>query len=152
METIDPGKVASVWQRVHPEAGHMTNTSGLSELIAQQLSAALAYSQLSRQFRGTAAQILGRLQEEKRTQAACLKGIYRLMNDTLPNIKVSPEPQRNPETALRRCYLTEQQSLMQYRKHSTDPEFGAVFSQLANRELELLLLILELLGNLNIAK
>ncbi len=152
MESIDPKKVASVWERVRAEPQSPLGASGLLELIAQQGASASAYLQLSRQFQGKTADTLQKMQEEKRSQAACLKGIYRLITDTQPVIKIPPAPQRSPETALRHCCRQEQHCLMQYLKRSSDPEFGQLFSKLAKREQALYCLVLELFGNLNARK
>ena len=148
METIDPGKIARVWERVHPESERKPDASGLSELIAQQLTAAMTYDQLSRQLRGNAAHILRRLQEEKRAQAASLKGIYRLMTDRMPIIKVPPIPQRNPETALRHCCRQELQCLIHYEQLCEDPIKAQLFPQLKKRQQAQYCLVLELFGNI----
>ena len=148
METIDPAKAARVWQRVQANNPPENREQGLLELIAQEWTDATTYLQLSRQLQGSKSAMLRRMYEQEQAHAACLKGIYTLLTGKRPNVRALPPAQEPPEQTLRRCYGREMQCLASYEKRSSDPEYGHVFSRLAEQEREHLHMILELLGNL----
>ena len=148
METIDPAKAARVWQRVQATDPPENREQGLLELIAQEWTDATTYLQLSRQLQGSKSAMLRRMYEQEQAHAACLKGIYTLLTGKRPHVRALPPAQEPPEQTLRRCYGREMQCLASYEKRSSDPEYGHVFSRLAEQEREHLRMILELLGNL----
>lgn len=149
MESIDPKKVARVWERVRSDPQTPSAQSGLLELIARQGASASAYLQLSRKLKGKPAAALLRMHEEKRAQVSCLKGIYRLITDTQPVIRIPPASDHSLEATLRHCCRQEQHCLMQYQNRSDDPEFGHLFSQLEKRQQALYCQVMELFGSLN---
>ena len=80
------------------------------------------------------------------SHAACLKGMYQLIageKADVPAPKLAPD---TPEAILRRCYGREMHCLAQYEAHSTDPDYGGVFTQLAKQEQEHCRQLLEILG------
>lgn len=148
MQNVDPAKAARVWQRVQAENPTVRPEQGLVELIAQEWSDAATYLQLSRRFQGKESAILRRMFEEEQAHTACLKGIYTLITGIHPTVRAVPPPENDPEQILRRCYGREMRCLAHYEQRSGDPEYGHVFSRLADQEREHCRLILELLGNL----
>ena len=147
MQTIDPVKAAKVWQRVHPE-GEGSREQGLLALIAQEWTDAATYLQLSRQIQGKDSALLRKMYEQELSHTACLKGIYTLLTGTRPSVRAVPAEREEPEITLRRCYGREMQCLARYEARTSDPEFGQVFSRLADQEREHCRLLLEILGRL----
>ena len=148
MEKIDPAKAARVWQRVQGDAPQEHREQGIGEMIAREWTAAVTFVQLSRRFQGKESAILQNLYEQKQSATACLKGIYTLITGSHPTVKAVQPPQEDTEHALRRCYGREMRSLAGYEARRNDPEYGQVFTQLANNTREHCRMILELIGNL----
>jgi len=86
-------KFAQVWQRVQtpPEPAQ-----GMPELIAREKEDAVIYLHLSRVLRGRDSVLLRQMFQQEQTHAACLKGIYRLSNDALPEIRIPNIPKETP--------------------------------------------------------
>ena len=80
MQTIDQTLQERVWQRV---AGSIptADPSQLLALIAGEWTDAVAYRQLSRQYKGKQATLLGQVFRQKQAQIACLKGIYYILKE-----------------------------------------------------------------------
>lgn len=148
MEKIDPALSARVWQRVQGNAPEQRREQGLGELIAQEWTAAASFLQLSRRFQGKESAALQALYEQKQSNTACLKGIYTLITGSHPVVKAVPPQQEEPERALRRCYGREMRTLAGYEARRSDPEYGQVFSRLAELSRDHCRVILELLGSL----
>lgn len=148
METIDPAKAAKVWQRVRSQEDAQPREQGLPALMAQEWTDAATYLQLSRRFQGKESAILRKMYEQEQAHTACLKGIYTLLTGTHPSVRAVPLPHEETETLLRCCYGREMQCLASYEQRSNDPEFGQVFSRLAEQEREHCRMLLELLGSL----
>lgn len=147
MDTIDPATAARVWQRVQgTPTGEVAQ--GLTELIAQEWTDAQIYLQLSRRLQGKESSLLRKMYEQEHSHAACLKGIYTLITGKRPAVKAAPVGPEDPERLLRRCYGREMRCLAQYEARISDPEYGQVFSRLADQEREHCRLVLEILGNL----
>jgi len=146
METIDPAQAARVWQRVHPETAAQPRDQGLLALIAQEWTDAATYLRLSRQLSGKDSVLLRKMYQQEQAHTACLKGIYTLLTGQHPTVRAVPISQETPEAVLRRCYGREMQCLAQYEARASDPEYGQVFSRLADQEREHCHMILEILG------
>lgn len=148
METFDKAKAARVWQRVQGEAT-ANPARGLQGLIAEEWADAALYLSLSRRVQGNASAILKKMGQEEQSHMACLKGIYTLQGTGRPNVPTPPPPDNAPvSTMLRRCYGREMRCLAQYEARATDPEYGQIFSRMAQQEREHCRQILELLGSL----
>ena len=147
MEKIDPAKAARVWQRVQ-EKPEQTRGQDLQELIFEEWNDAATYLQLSRKFQGKKASLLRKLYQDAQSHAACLKGIFTLITGNRPLVKNLPPLDGTPEQILRQCYGREMRGLARYESRTDDPEYGQVFSRLAQQEREHCRLILELLGDL----
>lgn len=142
---MDNEKFAQVWQRVQasPEPAQ-----GMPELIAREKEDAVIYLHLSRMLRGKDSTLLRQMFEQEQAHAACLKGIYRLSNDAMPEIRIPNIPKEAPEILLRRCYGREMRCLAAYEARASHPEYGPVFSRMAQQEQEHCRNILEILGRL----
>jgi len=149
MDKIDANKAARVWQRVRSDPAMQRPEQGLLELIAQEGADAATYLQLSRRFQGKDSNTLRKLFEQEQSHAACLKGIYMLITGTRPTTRALQPEQGDPESILRRCYGAEMRCLARYEERSSDPEYGHVFTRLAEQEREHCHYVLELLGKLN---
>lgn len=150
MNTYDHQKAARVWQRVRGNGEEKQEdwAAELPELIMNEWNAGAVYMQLARQMQPKPAQILQRLSREKLAHVSCLKGIYTLMTGERA-VTRSPQPEKEPpEVTLRKCYGREMRSLKAYEKRSEDPEYGHVFSRMAQQEQEHCRMLLELMGSL----
>ncbi len=160
MDKIDPQKAARVWQRVHTDAPAQNSVQappqnpvqGLPELIAQEWTDAAIYLQLSRRFQGKDSAILRQMAQQEQSHTACLKGIYTLITGAQPMVRAVPPAQESTQAILRRCYGREMRCLAQYEERASHPEYGQVFSRLAEQEREHCRLVLELLGKLKKAR
>lgn len=148
METYDPQMAQRVWQRVYNQPQTQPDGEELLSLIAQEWTDATTYLHLSRRYQGKAGTILHRMFQDEQAHAACLKGIYTLMTGKHPTVRSVPPSQEPVPVILRRCYGREMHSLAQYEARAADPEYGQVFSRLAEQEREHCRRVLELLGNL----
>ena len=148
METIDPIKAKNVWQRVQGSAPPVQREEGLTELIAREMEDANIYLQLARRLPGKHSVILRKMAEQEQAHAACLKGIYTLLTGKRPAVSGVPTNLDDPIKVLRLCYGREMRCLARYEQRINDPEYGAVFSRLAEQERTHCHMVLELLGSL----
>ena len=152
MEKYDAQKAARVWQRVQAEQPQSANAPELQEMLEDEWLDGAIYMQLSRQFQGTIREKLQKMGKDEQTHAACLKGIYTLTTGSHPTQKPRQMPPEAPHIILRRCYGREMRSLARYEAKSRDPQYGQVFSRLADQEREHCKMILELLGSIPTVK
>ena len=145
MQYYDPEKAARVWGRVQGNTD--TVSVGLQGLLTQAIADEKAYIALSRQIPGTAGQILQKLARQEQKHITCLKGICALVRGAAPEIPVTPTQVESVDAALRKCYRNALQSLSAYEGRISDPDYGAVFSILAQEKRQHCLQILSLLGN-----
>ena len=148
MNTIDPVKAAQVWQRVQGERPAGLREDVLLELIARESEDAEIYLQLSRKLQGRAGALLRKMYEQEQAHAACLRGIYTLTTGKRAGAITPRLTPDTPEHILRRCYGREMRCLARYEQRINDPEYGQVFSRLAEQERDHCRMILELLGGL----
>ncbi len=148
METYDKAKAARVWQRVQGETA-ANPTQGLTGMIAEEWADAAIYLSLSRRVQGNAAAVLRKMGQEEQAHMACLKGIYTLQGTGRPDVPPPPPVDNAPvQVILRRCYGREMRCLAQYESRAGDPEYGQIYTRMAQQEREHCRQILELLGNL----
>ena len=150
MNTIDQQKAARVWQRVQENkpVEKTDRVGNLQELIMNEWTAAATYQQLARQMPPKEAAVLQRLAREEHGHGACLRGMYSLMTGEKCEVH-NQKPTKEPaERVLRRCYGLEMRSLKEYEAKCDDPEYGHVFSRIAQQEQEHCMALLELLGSL----
>ena len=119
MERIDPKMAARVWNRVQapPKTGLEANQ--LLPLIREEWLDALILKHL------------GQSADRPLENAACLKGIYRILTGSLPKMAVPQWKQEKPPALLRQSFDRRLQLMEQYGNLQTDPRFGPVFSRLA---------------------
>ena len=147
MENIDPMLAEDVWQRVHGQP--KTNTpETLRTLVAREWTEAAVYLMLSRQLQGKEKAIVRKLFEEEQTHAACLRGIYWLITGDSLTTRTPPPTPEAPETALRKCYGRKLKAAAAYEARMQDPEYGAVFKDMARQERAHCRVILELIGDM----
>ena len=152
MESIDLKKAAAVWQRVQgntPQASPLPDIHALADMIAEEHADATAYLSLSRKFQGKDSAFLRQMAQQEQSHAACLRGIYTLLTGRQPRIHTPPAPQESVDVLLRRCYGREMRCLAQYENRTADPQYGPVFSRLAQQEREHCRQVLELLGKIS---
>ena len=145
----DTRKEARVWQRVQNEKAQtnpLLHGDHLPALIMEQLQLSAAYLQLSRLLQGKDGAEFVRLAREARTQAVCIKGILILITGEVPQISTAPVQLTTMEAMLRSCYGKELRLMKIYENRSTEPEYGPVFSRLAQRGQEHCCTLLEMIG------
>lgn len=146
MDTIDNGMAARVWQRVNANAE--PSPAGLTELIANEQTAAAAYGMLLRHMQGNAVQALRKLREQALANADCLRGICTLTLGETPRVGIPTQTFSDPSQTLCRCYSRALHSISQYEQKTNDPQYGHVFAFLARQSRESCPLILMLIGSL----
>ena len=148
MDPYDSEKAARVWQRVRPGGGESLTGDGLNALISQLLHLSTVYQALSRQVKPPQSTALKALSDQKRTQAACLRGIHILLIGPCPALRV-PQVRSEPlSTALHRCYAEETQLWTQLRIHSAASTHAPALEALATMQQAHCRSIAELIGQL----
>ena len=135
METIDPRKAAAVWQRVHAAPPGRPEPHQLLAWIQDYLWELELYRLLGRQNPGRKER-LNQLTSLVREQIQCLKGMYRMITDQIPQIPRTQSQSGPHISAVRKCCAVQLQHLTQYEACLKDPEYGHVFSVLLRRERE----------------
>ena len=151
MATYDPQQAARVWQRVQGEKENREppyREDNLQELIMNEWMAAATYLQLARKMGQKEAAVLQSLAREEQNHLSCLKGIHTLITGEKCAVRAPKIQLGTPEATLRRCYGEKMRNLKAYESRTSDPEYGHVFSRLAEQEREHCRLILALLGSL----
>ena len=144
MQTYDPQKAARVWNRVQ---GH-SEMENLPELIGQEWLDAVTYLTLSRRFQGRDSQLLRQLAQQEQDHVACLRGLYTLQNGRRPAVSTPQIPKEDTEQLLRRSYGSHMHRLARYEAKKADPEYGQIFSRLADQERDQCQKILAFLGRM----
>ena len=146
MAFIDPQKADGVWRRVQ---GGISDGEDLVSMAALKAGDGAVLLQLSQRFSGKEAAALQKLSAQAICHEACLRGIYQLLTGRyLPPAPATQPVGENTQGALRRCYGRGLQCIAEYETRSGDPQFGFVFTQLAQQEKEACQALLTLLGNL----
>ena len=146
MDPYDSEQAARVWQRVRP--GESLTGDSLNALISQLLHLATVYQTLSRQVRPPQSTMLKMLSDQKRTQAACLRGIHILSVGPCPALRV-PQVRTEPlSAALHRCYAAETQLWTQLRIHSAASTHTPALEALAVMQQSHCRSLAELIGQL----
>lgn len=150
MNTYDPEMASRVWQRVQSgknEMPELPREDNLAALILAEGESAAALQQLARQMPKAATE-LQRLAREAQAHGACLRGMYTLMNDRIPAVRVPPVVREAPLIALRKCYGRLIRLLGEYERRSGDPEYGPVFRDLAEQTRKHCRSLLEVIGSM----
>lgn len=122
------------------------DVQSLPELIAQELSDANRYLQLSRRFQGRDSILLRQMAQQEQDHAACLKGLYTLITGQQPKIPATQNDQQEVSQLLRFCYGNQMHRLARYEARAGDSQYGHIFARLANQEQEQCHKLLALLG------
>ena len=146
MDLYDSEKAARVWQRVHPGNGSGLNEESLNSFIFQLRQLFSLYRKLSTQVSPIHSFIPRSLSDQKRTQAACLRGLFILSIGPCPEPPLPSLPKEPLLATLRRCYAMEAQLLTQFEIHSAGPSHGPVFAALASEQKSHCRSILHLVG------
>ena len=142
MDQVDQQMAQRVWQRVRGEP----EKPGLSGLILAEYQAAADYQLLQRRIPAKAA-LFRQLYEDVRRHSACLMGIRALQGATGKK-PVLPKPKEEPlPIMLRRCCGQSMKTAADYQSRTADPEYGAIFADLAREKQRHLRLLLEIVGD-----
>lgn len=144
MDTIDPKKAQRVWARVTGGTAAARPESPKALVLSCQESAQM-YLALSKNLHTQAGERLRQLYEQERRCVAALRGICLLQGEAvkLPAANAGKEPPRRMlEVCCRRAF----RMAAECEFRASDPEFGMAFAELARRQRESGMTLLELLG------
>jgi len=137
MEKYDSRMAHRVWDRVWAEP----ETEHCGHLMMCEAQALADYTKLQRLFPE-----MKPLAQDIGQHIACLRGI-KFLKDGLRPAPVSAKAREEPlDTTLRRCYAGSLKAAGEYAALSEDPEYGCVYSQLADAKHRHCRILLELLG------
>lgn len=150
MEKIDQALQSKVWQRVQnrdmPDLPAL-GKDNLKPLLLTAQENQQVYQTVSRQLPGKEGEKIRKLQMESRNCIACMKGICRIWGEPVkvPQLPVEKEPVKR---ALMKCYHRENKLRTEWEHRTTDPEYGAIYTHLAQRAREHCVAVMEVLGSL----
>ena len=152
MDHVDNATVQRVWQRVKspqmPLQAPHARPNELADRILEEWQTGQRYLALQAMPEFKANPELKRLWEQKQSQLACLKGIYRLsVNASCKIPAVMPKTEPGP-VLLRKCYGSLLRCCGFYSAATADREFGDAYRQLAEQNRQQAYGILMLLGGL----
>ena len=133
-----------VWQRVLSGPGE--SGEDLRHLMHAASENAMCYFHLLRRATGRNREALQRLYDRARVNLNCLRGLQTLRFGTAGKLTPLPAAGESLEKALEKCYHRTRRAMTEYTARSAEPEFGAVFAVMADRERDNAALIAELLG------
>ena len=133
-----------VWQRVF--AGPGESGEDLRPLIHGAAETAMDYHYLLRRYSGRNREALQQLYDRARVNLNCLRGLQSLRFGASAKGNPMPGSGEPMGVVLQRCYHRTRRAMTEYTARSAEPEFGAVFQVMAEREKENAALIAELLG------
>lgn len=130
-----------VWQRVNRQEA--PSRESLRPWLLSALEAAADYRRAAQNNSGRRRELLTRLAEGEEAAAACLRGML-----AVSGIRVTPSPPAPNKHSKVLLYRLRQcrESYRFYSGCAADPEYGAVFQRLAQRQGEQMALLLTLLG------
>ena len=135
MDRIDPKTAARVWERVRAPQAPSLDANRLLPFIREEWLDALICKHL------------GLNTEHILENAACLKGIYRILTGGLPRMTPPQWKQEKTPILLRQSFDRRMGLLAQYEALQADPRFGPVFSRLTAISLVQACKVLESLGH-----
>ena len=139
MEHYDSEKAARVWQRVRNEDGRQPLPAPLGE---EHLAA--LYRDLGRVIPGP---VPGALEQECRSHAATLRGIWAMTGTPRPPAKPPESGKSTAPALLGTCYSKTLQAIGEYERFSDHPEYGCAFRILAEQKRQQACRLLTLLGS-----
>ena len=133
-----------VWQRIL--AGPGESGEDLRPLIQMAVENAMDFYHLLQHGPGQSRESLQQLYRRARVNVNCLRGLQNLRFGSSSKGKPMPGSGEPMGVVLQRCYHRTRRAMTEYTARSAEPEFGAVFQVMAEREKENAALIAELLG------
>lgn len=147
MENMDSQTQSQIWQRVFAPM-QQPSREDLLPLLTQAVETMGAGRLLAGVLPASVRQLANRLYESLRENALCMRGICRLSGRTEGKFCTMPVEKEPAKRLLEKCYHRCRRAMMEYTARSADPEFGAVYQKMAQREAEHCCLIAQILGNL----
>ena len=142
MEKYSSQMAQRVWNRVWSETEPPKGEPG--HLMMREAQALADYTKLQKTYPEIKA-----LAEDIRQHIACLRGIRYWKEGHRP-APLAMKPHGDPaEAALRRCYVQSLKTAGEYADLSEDPEFGCIYSQLADTKRRHCRILLARIGNMD---
>ena len=133
-----------VWQRVL--AGPEKSGENLQPLILAAAETAMEYYHLLRRSSGKNREALQQLYDRTRVNLNCLRGLQTMRFGSAGKVGNLPASGENQRKIMETCYRRTPRAMTEYTARSAEPEFGAVFAVMAQREQSNAALIAEILG------
>lgn len=145
MESKEQNSHQEVWNRVfaRQEQAHQET---LHSLLNAALEQAGAYRQLAAVLSGKAKDQAKALYDGQIQTIRCLKGIGLLSGGTEEVLKLWSPARESSRKLLEKCYHRSRRAMVAYMSLAAEPEFGAVYRSLADREGQHCAMIAEILG------
>lgn len=139
MEAYNSQMAQRVWQRVRGAE------EPILSLLTMEAQTAAAYQQLTRRL-PKHRRLFEKLLQQTQHHMRCLRGIGYLTSGVRPaQLPLKPR-QETAAGLMRSCYLQSLKTADAYTQQQENPEYGAVFAQLAQEKRQHCLLLLALLG------
>lgn len=149
MEKLDQEMQKRVWQRVQQgmPGKELPSRGNLKAWLLLARENTASYRQLARQISGNPKERLRRLEQQSRQWTECARGLCRLRGEDVKSVPAKP-PQEPPRRMLEKCWNRELRLWREARSLDCDPEYGPVYSRMADQAMERCMGLLELLGML----
>jgi len=144
MTKIDPKLAQRVWQRVQGEAS-VQEAPQFQTLIYREQELASACRRLATAL-PRKAMFLEKIADAARARAVCLRGMGYLAQGDRAKTAVPAKKTESVESVLRSCCLKCANAITEYDRRGDDPQYGCIFSQMAQEHRAHYRLFLELLG------
>ena len=145
MEEQDQRAERQVWQRVFAPIRE-TPGEDLRPLLYEAMILVGAYRNLIGTVPPNSGELARVLLQDAQANAACLRGMCRLSGIKLGRMHTPQSPRLAPDKLLEACYHRSCHCMTEYTARSIQPEYGAVFRLMADREAECAARVLQLLG------
>lgn len=133
-----------VWQRVLSGPGE--SGEDLRPLLQLAAETAMDYYHLLRRASGKTREPLQQLYDRARVNLNCLRGLQTLRFGSAGKRLPQPDGGASLRKTLEKCYHRTRRAMTEYTARSAEPEYGAVFAVMAQRERDNAALIAEILG------
>lgn len=144
MEHIDESTEMQVWQRVAQQPSQ--RSPELEPILRMSAESAAAYRDLARNATGKTREQLLSLMEGEKANIHCMMGILIAGGAFEPNISYPLPSREAPRRSLTRCVRRCRECYIAFASRVAEPEYGAAFQFMAQREQKQLETTLELLG------